>query len=686
MYTSSKMNDFLLYPNTEDIFPIYRLDKDINALIQEHPEWIPTIYYTCYKLYLHKKLELNYDQDTNTIDVGFTQKTIPNIVLDTKIQWDEEKEAFRLPARRDYKECFITGAALLIYSLHIEMCQLDPLDHRINLAIMTVAIRLGIVTSPFKQEKPEDHFQYLFEFVPMRLASLTKANQITFFKMCETQRPILVTGSTGIGKTVVFPILVWRHDLFFTGYEKSGVLSSPELSSVGTMLALPRKIMVAKAARSFLQNSGFELFENSFVKMIFQGVLPSENNTKINNFPTPFFVVVDALAGIISNIHSYIFDEIHEHSTFSDIYISVFLKRRKRMVLITATIEKELEMLQKKIPSLQHIHVEGPTRFHIEENPFNPQNLTRLIVENQKPKTVKIVFCSSEKRCQSVALQIKRELASMGESLIDVIVYTRKIVNSNPYLLQQLSSNDNCLVVVATNILESSVTIDRATEVYDFGNQYSTWYREGRTIPITMASYLQRKGRVGRVQNGKYYRCFDLDQLSEASASINNNYITELLVYLNTYHISPKDLIVSINDMTRVEKTYQYYNERGIDLRKQSSRLVKIMKKHSCLMLEYIIIYLLGTFDDIELVKAIDYFPTEDQEDNFMSHIKSYGNEYRKIAQTMSVIVKKIQMHKKPYKVLELTNYEKDFDGYLRITHDLSNDLTCYLLHPLVII
>lgn len=685
MSTSFNMNEFLLYPNTENVFPIYKIDKDIESIIRSHPEWMYVLYHTCYKLYLHRKLTLNFNRNTNTIEVAPTSITIPNIIIDPSIEWVEERQQFKLKARRTYPECYITGEALLMHSLHVEMCQLDPLDHKINLAIMTVAIKLGIVTSPFKQEKPEDFQRFIFEFVPMKLASLTKENQIKFYEMCMTQKPILITGSTGIGKTIVFPLLVWRYDLFNTGYEKTEVLSSPTLSSIGTLLAVPRKVMASKAGRNFLQNMGYEHFENSFIKILFQNVPASESNSRIRNIPTPFFVVVDALAGSIHNINSYIFDEIHEHSLFTDIYMAVFLKMRKRVVLITATIEKELKTLREKIPSLQHIHIEGPTRFKIEEIEIKSTEMINYIIENQRRRSVKIVFCSSEKRCQHVAENIKKGLQKRKEYEIDVIVYTRKIVNNNPELLEMLSKHDKCLVVVATNILESSVTIDRATEVYDFGNQYMAWFRQGKTVNISVASYLQRKGRVGRVQNGKYYRMYNSDNLADSSASINSNYLTTLLIFLNSYKAEPKDLIVSIDDLTRVEKTYKYYLERGVDLRKQANRLITIMKKYPCVMNEYIIIYLLGNDEDIRRISAIDFIPDSTAELEFLQTIKSELNAYRRIAQKLGIVVNILDWGF-PIIVREMTNYEPAFNGILKVGFDFSDENKIFLLHPSVIV
>jgi ATP-dependent RNA helicase DHX8/PRP22 len=74
-------------------------------------------------------------------------------------------------------------------------------------------------------------------------------------------------------------------------------------------------------------------------------------------------------------------------------------------------------------------------------------------------------------------------------------------------------------VVFATNIAESSITIDGIKFVIDSGLVKSRLFEPKsnieslQNVPISKAQCLQRSGRAGRVSAGKAFRLFTEDQL-----------------------------------------------------------------------------------------------------------------------------------------------------------------------------
>lgn len=79
-------------------------------------------------------------------------------------------------------------------------------------------------------------------------------------------------------------------------------------------------------------------------------------------------------------------------------------------------------------------------------------------------------------------------------------------------------------VILGTNIAESSVTINDVTIVVDSGLQRELTYDARRrmsyldTVWVSRSSAVQRKGRAGRVREGRVYRLYSRDQLEAVPA------------------------------------------------------------------------------------------------------------------------------------------------------------------------
>lgn len=82
-------------------------------------------------------------------------------------------------------------------------------------------------------------------------------------------------------------------------------------------------------------------------------------------------------------------------------------------------------------------------------------------------------------------------------------------------------------IIVATNIAEASITIDTLTYLIDDGLQktsyfdYTTLNKEIRKVPISESSRRQRKGRVGRIQEGYAYYLYAEGLLEKISNKPN---------------------------------------------------------------------------------------------------------------------------------------------------------------------
>lgn len=684
------MNEFFLYPNTKDVFPIYKITAYTEDLITQHPDWIKEIFFVNYKLISSR--QFNFEIVNNVVDI--TRYTIPASfhINHNLYAWDSTKQLFIISDGK-----YITSQALIVYMLQREPQMLNLDDPRVKIAIVLCAASFGFVTSPEEQRRPEGFKPIFFDFKPMNFASLHKNIQKEFMGLCKTGDPILITGSTGIGKTVVFPILVWRYDMFYTGFEYDCDISEAQrFRSSGVVLSVPRKVMAVNAAKTYLKNIGFKNVQDSPFNVVFQNVPPDLKNYFKTETASRFNICVDALTGIFQNITSYIFDEVHEHSKYSDIYISIKLKSNSRVVLISATIDTELDALKRVIPTLRRIHVEGPTRYEIEEYTFIRPELYEIIQMNIVPETVIIVFESSENKCIQLKRGIDEYLMSENIQNTQTMIYTRAIAQKDPESTERFTSTHDCLVVVATNILESSITIDRATVVIDFGQQYSKFFRSGITTKINYSSYMQRKGRVGRVMNGKYFRCFDLEDLEVGSKIIDRNYLLDYMIHLIAANLPFECLIIQPSDLSRYSKTIDYYSRRGVDLYENANKIINIRRSKNCTLDEHIIIYLLGSYEEVQaldhLEESFKYSiqnmpknPTEEDHDYFTIDIRdvldSNPDIYVSIALQMDIQVKE---EKKPY-VYEVSKFETS-KNFIVTNKILLHEHDRYLLLPNLVV
>lgn len=143
------------------------------------------------------------------------------------------------------------------------------------------------------------------------------------------------------------------------------------------------------------------------------------------------------------------------------------------------------------------------------------------------------------------------------------------------------------IIVVATNVAEASITIDTLTVVIDDGIQkITTYYPEinGTIIRkqlIANSNRLQRKGRVGRTQNGTVYYLYTQDALMNVKSSykVCTENITDTLFKL-LYSDNHTEIITGETDPNIVNKfdSSNYENSIGAIIKKQYTIDGKIYK------------------------------------------------------------------------------------------------------------
>ena len=134
---------------------------------------------------------------------------------------------------------------------------------------------------------------------------------------------------------------------------------------------------------------------------------------------------------------------------------------------------------------------------------------TRFIAEKREGDI--LVFLSGEKMIKECMNRLA--MSSVGGSLHLIPLYGR-LGKEEQERVFEAAPRGKTKVVVATNIAETSVTIDGITAVIDSGLSKLNWYNPRSftssliEAPISKASANQRKGRAGRTREGVCYRLY----------------------------------------------------------------------------------------------------------------------------------------------------------------------------------
>ncbi|RNF13429.1 putative DEAH-box RNA helicase [Trypanosoma conorhini] len=220
-------------------------------------------------------------------------------------------------------------------------------------------------------------------------------------------------------------------------------------------------------------------------------------------------------------------DEAHERSLNTDILLGLLKdisRRNKQLKVIVASATINADKFSSFFDGAPIFTVKGRTF------PVDVSYLTEpmadyvkasaesvLLLHATKPLPGDIlVFLPGQDDIESCAAAIREGITNSGGQLRPLMVLP--IYSSLPPREQrriyEVPPPNTRKVVVATNIAETSITIDGVVYVVDCGlckqnyYNYKAMVEELRVLPISQASAMQRTGRAGRTQKGECYRLY----------------------------------------------------------------------------------------------------------------------------------------------------------------------------------
>ncbi|CAK0875895.1 unnamed protein product [Prorocentrum cordatum] len=326
--------------------------------------------------------------------------------------------------------------------------------------------------------------------------------------VAESQSSVLI-GETGSGKTTQVP-----QFLLEAGYASGGKAIA---------VTQPRRVAAMSVASRVAQEMDVELGQEVGYLIRFEDVTSDKTVLK---YMTDGMLLRECMSDpMMSNYSVVVLDEAHERTLSTDILFGllkeVLVKRSDlRCLVMSATLEAE--KFQEYWDSAPLLRVPG--RMFSVETFFSlkPQKdyvetaveTCSLIHVNEGPGDILLFLCGEEE-IETACAQLEHEFGERGDLMV-LPLYSSLPMQQQRRVFPPAPEGKR-KVIVATNIAETSLTIDGIVYVVDPGFFKQSVYNPRTHVesllvsPISKASAMQRAGRAGRTRPGKCFRLYTKD-------------------------------------------------------------------------------------------------------------------------------------------------------------------------------
>ena len=353
-------------------------------------------------------------------------------------------------------------------------------------------------------------------------------NQI--YKSIQNNQVTIIKAGTGVGKTVIVPKVALQTFLF----QKK------------VICCVPKKIIAYTNAKYSAECLDVKLGDQ--VGYYYMGKNETTNNTKLI-FTTPGSLKskITGSDPFLNDYNAVIIDEIHERSVQTDqllLMMKEIMEKRPdfKLILLSATIDLSIfkdYFTQKSKFTYHELDIPGIT-FDVKVS-YVPKPL--LDWKNEAIHIILQLLQTTEKG--DILVFVKA--GSDGRQVCDLLKQkTRNLPNIHPFciILEAKSDKSNTnyatnefkylshpnmdpsnpytrKIVMATNVAESSITVDGIIYVIDNGYAMESSYfpnENARSLieeRISKAAATQRKGRAGRTMPGFCYRLYTEEEYNK---------------------------------------------------------------------------------------------------------------------------------------------------------------------------
>ncbi|XP_050120554.1 probable pre-mRNA-splicing factor ATP-dependent RNA helicase DEAH4 [Malus sylvestris] len=373
----------------------------------------------------------------------------------------------------------------------------------------------------------------------------------TIMKAVEENPVVVVIGETGSGKSTQLSQILHRR-----GYTKSGVVGVTQ----------PRRVAAVSVARRVSQELGVRLGDEVGYAIRFED--RTSERTRIK-YLTDGVLLRESLSNPELDQYSVIIlDEAHERSLNTDILLGLMKRLVKRRasnfkVLITsATLDGE--KVSQFFSNCPVVKVPGKL-FPVEiaysrERPasYLESSLeTALNIHIKQGEGDVLIFMTGQDDIDKLVLKLEERVRSLEEgSCMDAIILPLHGSLQPEMQVRVFGPRPpNCRrFIVATNIAETSLTVDGVVYVIDSGYVKQRRYNPSTgmysldVVQISKVQANQRAGRAGRTRPGKCYRLYPStvyeDEFLDATIpEIQRSSLAGSVLYLKSLDLPDIDIL-----------------------------------------------------------------------------------------------------------------------------------------------
>lgn len=331
-----------------------------------------------------------------------------------------------------------------------------------------------------------------------------------FLEALEQYQILVIVGETGSGKTTQLP--QYLHE---AGYTKNGL-------KVGC--TQPRRVAAMSVAARVAEEVGVKIghevgysirfedcsSEKTILKYMTDGMLLRE------------FMTEPDLAGY----SAIMIDEAHERTVHTDILLALvkdLARERKDLKLLISSATMNAEKFAQYFDDAPIFNIPGrryPVDIYYtpapEANYLAAAITTVFQIHTTQGKGDILIFLTGQDEIEAAEMEIAETAKKLGNRIKELVICP--IYANLPSELQakifEPTPEGARKVVLATNIAETSLTIDGIVYVIDPGYVKENVYNPATgmsnlvVVPCSRASANQRSGRAGRVGPGKCFRLY----------------------------------------------------------------------------------------------------------------------------------------------------------------------------------
>lgn len=325
-------------------------------------------------------------------------------------------------------------------------------------------------------------------------------------KVVAENNVVIVVGETGSGKTTQLTQFFYED-----GYAQFGQICCTQ----------PRRVAACSVARRVADEMGVELGDLVGYSIRFDEMISEKTVIK---YMTDGILLRESLnEDDLSRYSVIIMDEAHERSLNTDVLFGILkriLSRRSDLKVIVTSATMDASKFSNYFGGAPIFHIKGRT-FNVE--PYflrsNPQDYVYEAVRQacsihlkEDPGDI-LIFMTGADDVECTCQLIKDHIGKIENApeLAVYPIYSQLPAEQQARVFEKLTIR-KC--VVATNIAETSLTIDGIRYVIDSGycKQKSYSSKAGLDTllvqPVSQAAATQRMGRAGRTSEGKCWRLF----------------------------------------------------------------------------------------------------------------------------------------------------------------------------------